>query len=697
MASEEHYSAFPQKRQAGSGGHLGRLLIFFVLPPLVTFCLYWPTLSQPYFWDDVVHFAYVMPRSILQLWTNAEGLGAYYRSLTFTLYKLLILLQPPGSTLASHLLLLATHSANALLTGLLARRLLCPKSGPSKWAAPILGVPACDAAALLAALLFACYPYAALPVAHVAAMMHPLVTLLVLGTVLAALAYVGGGRPWRLVVTLGLAALAPYAHESGIMAGPAALLVVALDDWPSAWRARRSLWALPLASALFLPVWLLVPKLPSSLGWLGFGDLLASVTFFTQGPTFPLQPVSRLLMDWLPRLDPAPIPSFVGLPWWVIAAMWSVALSAAAAALLALLPERRWRILGVAVGWTLLLALPSIVALPFPYITVSQRLLYSSAPGAAMLWAAVCAGLAARARRPALQGIVGLVSLAAIGMVPVLYVEREMALHEFAFQPLEQLVDIAHRYPSEQHLVLNAVEWVNRRQPWYALGQEGVSVSAPYMELDTLVWLNARTSARFSGASFASIRADLEVHSYSTIGENEPWDWADLAALSPQYDRVWITNYSDQSITVEETGSVRLGTALPPESYMASFGQAVFLTGAAAHVGDSTVTVDLDWKVLDVIAEASIFRHLYNCQGQMLAQGDGFALGRTLRFDLLPSGSEVHDIRRIPVSQMSEAHCLVLGVGLYLPDGSRVPARQGDGLAMENDELRLRVSLDPGK
>jgi hypothetical protein len=279
--------------------------------------------------------------------------------------------------------------------------------------------------------------------------------------------------------------------------------------------------------------------------------------------------------------------------------------------------------------------------------------------------------------------------------VPVLYVRREMALHDLALRSLKQLTRIGRSYPADRHLVINAVNWVNYRQPWYALGQEGVSVSAPYIDLDTLVWLNSRMPARFSAASIPTIRDDLSMYSYSTIGDDRPWDWADVATLSPEYDRVWIADYSEQAITIEEAGSVRRGTALPPAGYLASFGDGVFLTDANAQIEDSMLTVNLDWKVLDGVTDATIFRHVYDCDGHMLAQGDGFALGRTLRLELLPPGSEVYDVRRIPVSQLSPEDCLVLGVGLYLPDGTRVPARRPDGSALENDEVVVHPTPAP--
>jgi hypothetical protein len=554
---------------------------------------------------------------------------------------------------------------------------------------------ACDAAALAAALFFACYPYAALPVAHVAAISHLLVTLFMLGTALATLSYVRSARVRWLVVAIGLAILAPFTHESGIMAGAVALLVVAVDDWSSTWRSRRSLLALPLTGALFLPIWLLVPKMTHPFQWKVLGRLLASVTFFTQGLTFPFQPISRQLINWLPQLNLSPLLSFAGLPWWVIVAMWGVALSGVAIASLVLLSEWRWRILGVTVGWTLLAVLASIVVLPFPYITVSQRLMYSSASAAAMLWAAACVSLASRARQPAMRGIMALALVASIVIVPALYVRREMALHDLALRPLKQLAEIGRSHPAERNLVINAVNWINHRQPWYALGQEGVSVSAPYIDLATLVWLNARTPAQFSAASIPTIRADLSLYAYSTIGGNRPWDWTDVATLSPKYDRVWITDYSEQAITIEEAGSVRHGTALPPVDYLASFGDGVFLTDANVQTEGSMLTVNLDWKVLDGVADATIFRHVYDCDGRMLAQGDGFALGRTLRLELLPPGSEVHDVRRIPMSQLSPEDCLLLGVGLYLPDGTRVLARRPDGSALENDEVVVHASPAP--
>ncbi len=666
-------------------------LSFFALPILVVLGLYWPTLSQPFFWDDAANFPFVMSRSFLQLWINVEDMG-YYRPISFTLYKVFFGLEPPGAILFAHLLLLAVHTANAWLTGLLARCLLCRARPQPKSAGA--ATPDCEGVALMAALLFACYPYAALPVAHFASLTHLSVTFFMLGTTVAALCYLHGSQIGWLVVAIGLAGLAPFVHETGVMAGPIALLVVVLKDWSSAWQHRRSLWALPFASAIFVVVWLMVPKSPNTFGPIGLGGMLASLTFFTQGPTFPFQPLSRILIDWLPRLKPSSLVSFAGLPWWLIATMWGVALAATATAGLTLPSDRRWRVLGVALGWTLLAALPSVLVLPVPYITVSQRLLYAVAPGAVVLWAAACASLAGHVRGPGLRGVIALGLVAGIVMVPVLYIRREMGLHELALRPLQALVTVARRYPAQRHLVINAVNWVNFRQPWYALGQEGVSVTAPYIDFTTLVHMNSRSPAQFSAASFPEILPELKIHSFSTIAEDNPWSWGDVATWSPEWDRVWLTNYRDEAITVEEVGSVQRGTARPPDEYGASFGNALFLTKAELQIAGSTAIATLDWKVLDGIPGATVFRHVYDCQGHMVAQGDGFALGRTLRFESLAPGTEVHDIRNITLDEPPASDCLTLGVGLYLPDGTRVPALQVDGEMLQNGEVLVHADLN---
>ena len=69
--------------------------------------------------------------------------------------------------------------------------------------------------------------------------------------------------------------------------------------------------------------------------------------------------------------------------------------------------------------------------------------------------------------------------------------------------------------------------------------------------------------------------------------------------------------------------------------------------------------------------------------------GDGYVLGRMLPFGLLLPGAEVHDVRSIPLEAASADGCYTLEIGLFRPDGSRVPAFAPDGTEFGDDIVPL--------
>jgi hypothetical protein len=669
------------------------ILTFLLLPLLLTFVLYRATLTQPYFWDDVPHFDFATTRTFLQIWTDVRGLS-YYRPATFTLYKILFELLPVGATTIPHVFILLVHMANGWLVGNLARHLLqgSEKSDETSW---FLGLATSDVARLLGALLFVSYPFAALPISHFAAVMHPLVTMFTVGATLSALLYANSHKRRWLVTAIVLALLAPFIHESGVMAGSVAAAVLLISDWSRAWKNWKLLIVLPCTSAVFLLAWLTVPKTPNTFEWIGWGGVLASTTFFAQGPTFPLQPLSRLVMDRLSQLDMGIPLTVVGMPWWDLVVIWAIALTALLIAGLLLWRARRLRILVISLVWAFFVALPSIVVLPFPYVSVSQRLLYAGGPPAALLWATVCVSLGARARHSWARHAIALGAAALIAAVPVAYIQREMALHELALWPLERLAAIGREHPRERHLAVNPVNWVNYKQPLYALGQEGVSVSAEYVDFDQLVRLNAGTTAEFFAVTFPPIKAELANHYHSTIGEKVPWSAADPATRTPEYDQLWLTAYNDESITVQHIGSVRPGPSIAPEEYLSSFDDKVYLVGATLEVQERTVIATLNWKYLEDLPGTTIFRHVTDCAGNLLGQGDGYSVGRMLPFEGLTAGTEVNDVRYIPLNASSGDGCYALSVGLYLPDGMRVMARDPHGQPLPDGAVRLTTTLTP--
>jgi hypothetical protein len=679
----------PAERRAHRAATLAATLALLLL---VSFALYWPTRSQPYFWDDVPHYEFATSRTFAQVWTDVRGLS-YYRPFTFSLYKVFFELLPVGASTLPHIFILIVHGTNGWLVGGLTRRLLSA-DGSAGRGRRFSRPGEARVAGFVAGLLFVVYPYAALPVAHFAAVMHPLATLLILGSMHAALSFADAHRRRWMVLALMLSTLAAFTHESGVMAGTIVAAALLLSGRLELKRHLGLLILLAASSALFLPVWALVPKTPNTFEWLGWGGMAASATFFAQGPSFPLQPLSRLAMDRLAQLDVGIAPTIVGLPWWDLAVIWAVALVAFLVAALMLRKAGRLRLLGVALAWTFLAALPSIVALPFPYVSVSQRLLYSSGPAAAVLWGTVCALTGGLVRSPSARKALVAGLTIVVGLVPVLYVRREVRLHELALQPLDDLAAIARQYDGARHLVVNPPNWVNHKDPWYALGQEGVSVSAEYIDLDRLVRVNSGTEARFAAATFPEIKAEPEQYYYSTIGEDTPWDHAAMTARAGRYDQLWLTAYDEEEIAVISLGQVRPGQETAPDRYIARFADRIFLATADLKLQAGNATAILEWRYLGELAQATVFRHILDCEGQMLGQADGFALGGTLPFQGLAPGREILDVWQTPLERLASQGCYTLRVGLYLPDGSRVEARTEDGARLADDAASVSFSID---
>jgi hypothetical protein len=331
---------------------------------------------------------------------------------------------------------------------------------------------------------------------------------------------------------------------------------------------------------------------------------------------------------------------------------------------------------------------------------VSQRLLYAGGPAAALLWATLCVDVGEQAGHgPLSRSAIALGLTALLMAVPVAYVRREAALQARALHPLAQLVEVAHEYPTERHLVVNTVNWLNYRQPWYPLGHEGISVSADYVDPGALVRLNAGNDAQLRAVTYPPIKVEMERYYYSTIGEENAWDQTALAGRVSRFDRVWLTTYSDEMLATEEAGSVTHAleqTEVEPAQYLAGFEGKVFLVEAQLlEVDDGQVVVELAWQYVDALGEATVFVHLLGCEGQLLGQDDGLPLRGILALGGLAPGSRLRDLRYVTLGDTAtQEACYTLKTGLYLPDGNRVTARKPDGSSWAEGAVSL--ILDTG-
>jgi hypothetical protein len=630
------------------------------LAAAVAAVLYGPALNQPFYFDDVTHFYITIKHSFLQIWNNQAGYE-YYRPLVFSLYKIIYSFPLPWSLWAGHGLALLLHILCAGLAGeliyswLLLRPAGVPESLPSR-------------ARWLTALLFAVAPAAALTVQYLAALMHLVVALLALIAAWGVTKYLadGRGRWWGLIVCA--AVLSPWGHEAGVVVGPLCLLIIAFHDARRVWRNRWRLGAgLVLPSALFMAVWWLVPKSRGGLTWIGWEALRNNVIFFLQGATFPVQP----LAVWLGVGDPA----------WPTLLAASAGLALLAGALWWCRQRRLWSLFWLAVIWAVIGCTPSVLLLPFTYVIGGMRLWYFPLALTTPVWAGAGAAVIDKVRQPALRLGVAAVLVAGLGGYAFIFDWQYIALSEVALAPTRDLAQIARTYPTERHLVINPVGWVSYRAQGYALATTGVPVMPINITLSQLAQANTGLTTWFDGASFPPVRTGMTNYYEGLFAEDRPLDWAGLAALVPQYDRVWLNTFYSDHMAIEEAGSVRPAAAAPPAIYLANLENKVYLLGGGYKLVGKELQMTLQWKYLGPDPDATVFRHVLDCAGNMLGQGDGHVVGRMVPFGLLSPGAEVRDVRHIVLDSSSADGCYQVSVGLYHPNGERLAATTPDGAA----------------
>ena len=634
----------------------------------LSFWFYRSALSLAYFNDDPTgHFAWMEGRTVVDFFTGSAAYG-YYRPVVFATLRLFEALfgggDWPHNPLADHALLVLLHAANAALLWALAWRL----AGPH---------PARAAFAWVAALVFAALPFSYEAVAYVASLTHPLVTFFVLVTLLL---YQRGARgPWPLAPFL----LALLTHENGLLALPA---LVGLD-WlrrpgdPARARLRR-LWPYGLAAALFVALWLAIPK-NSAQGLNAPGDIARNAVPFLQTLLFPLLPLL-----WLDAGD-------------------VVLLATLAAATVAGLGVLAWRS-GVgrlwlfALGWVALAALPALLFLGPAYVYGSPRWSYLPAVGVGLLWGVLALVVVRSMRRGTTDSTglplgkpvesVVLFSLVVAWMLALLLPARPFIACQLDFYAetsrlARAMGDVGRVAPAGQEIVfVNAPFFFSSTAarpdgcpnpyPWTPTG--GILIP-PYAQPRDFVRFNGGPDRAVSGVSFAGYAPGWRVFGPEIDGEAVRATVAGAAVYVFDLGRGHFTDLS----ALWQPGGGDDGPAL------AAFGGALALTAATAEMNGDSLTVQLDWRVAAPPPFLpAVFVHVYDAAGTLVAQSDGPPAAGFAPVDLWRPGDGLRDGRALDVSALPPGEYTV-AVGVYNPaDGTRLAA-EANGARPANDVVTV--------
>jgi hypothetical protein len=664
----------------------------------MAFWLYRSALGLAYFNDDPTgHFAWMEGRTVVDFFRGSAAYG-YYRPVVFAVLRLFQTLFGggawPHNPFADHTLLVLLHATNAALVWGLAWRLAGPRPGRAAFA-------------WVAALVFAALPFSYEAVAYVASLTHPLVTFFVLTALLLYSRQptadrrpltadhrrqTTDGRPTTndqrptttdllstdllstdLLKTVPLVPffLALLTHENGLLALPALVGVDWLrrpGDGPVA-RLRR-LWPYGLAAALFVALWLAIPK-NSAQGLNPPGDIARNAVPFLQTLLFPLLP--------LLRLDAGD----VGL---------LAALAVAAVGVLGLLAWRAGagRLWLFASGWVALAALPSLLFLGPAYVYGSPRLSYLPAVGVGLLWA-LPALVVARGKRSGttdytdftdsekefVESVVS--SLLLLGYLLALlwparpFVACQLEFYAETSRLARAMGDIGHAAPPGREIMfVNAPFFFSSTParpdgcpspyPWTPSG--GILIP-PYAQPRDFVRFNGGPDRAVAGVSFPGYAPGWRAFGPPIDGEALRTATAGSAVYVFDLGRGGFTDLS----ALWRPGGAGDGPAL------AAFGGALELVAATAATAGATLDVRLDWRVLTAPPFLpAIFVHVYDATGALVAQSDGPPAAGFAPVDLWRPGDGLGDERAIDLSALPTGG-YAIAVGVYNPaDGARLAA-----------------------
>jgi hypothetical protein len=685
-----------QRRRGVASG-----LIIFV----VGLVAYGYAILLPYHIDDFIQLRWVTTHTLAEIWTSAAGLS-YLRPLPFTLWKMVYWLNGSYPPDLVHALNVVVHALNGVLLFQLLRLHRRDSRGNML-------------VAMAAGILFLLFPFSYQAVPWVGALNHPLVTLLVLGSVaLAAYGRENGVRAMQ-IVALGLALLAPFAHETGVLLA----LVLTLYGWTASptrtlKQTLKITWPYWICSILAMAV-LLTLRAGSGLKPQTL-DLISrwqNAVYFLQGLAYPVAPFAQLLRHWFPGLNDLLSILIVCVPVIAVVAWIYVRMGYGRQVLLA-------------IGWYGVMIAPAWLLLGFNYVVDGPRLMYEAAPGATIFWtlplaialerlgrskgnanvtdpsagnaradgAYVSAHTQAGRRRGNsragwLKGggvVAAALIVAGVGVESVLFLNEHADMYEETRDAASGLLQAVAAPASDKSLVIsvNFPGWIAPLTPTYALGHEGVTFIPDYSSVIDLVWTMTGQDRPIASVVIPELQSHWRFN-YRNYGA----EWT-LPALQPSLREarlVLFTSYRDHDLATYNVGNLEYENLSRPTQYVSAYnGQLALLTGEWQKTGD-TLQVTLHWQSwLTLTQEVRTFVHLQNEAGELVAQEDGLPMMGVANPLWWKPGDQWRDMRVLALPNGLQPGKYMLRVGVYpASGGERYNALDPTGKRYPDDAATL--------
>jgi hypothetical protein len=670
--------------------------------------IYAYVLPLPFFRDDMVMLLWLRDMPWGKLWMDATGFP-YYRPLSFSTLKLSELIFGWPEPISLHMLNLVLHATNSMFVALLALQFF---EGKGK-----------RIAAISAGLLFAAYPFSyeivptTGPIFQLQAVFFGLSSALAYMEFRSTLHASHAPSQW-LWVSLALALLGAFTCEYGVIIPALVVLTEAMLGWrgrpmihhradhaqPAEAGCKFSL--IPFAyfafSAIYLVAWALVPKSRAEppLILQGLTPMLKNMPvtglYYLQGLTYPLQTLAGPLVRATGMSQPLAVGLIAFVTWAAIVALFAWA--------------RRLRLLVFALAWFAVTLAPMWPMLNADYTLNGPRLHYLPSIATSLIWGSLVAILFCHSQPlPGQESLPrkietrsfrsGRVLRFAPGdtlgqALAVIVLGATLAQSLVFLYGMADIITLGGRLtadvsravaatPSDEpSLVVNFPSWIGKRETetTFALGAEGISFLPGYSTLRDLVRLNTRQDRNVTEVTFTNTIQEWKYDQRLGLLVN----WNKLVRAMRAARHVWTIEYLPERLHLSEAGSIRPAEATPPE---VTFGERIGLRVANASAAPDELRVELAWtNVLTVDRQLTAFVHVYNAEGQLVAQQDGYPLLGLYPPWLAQPGEAVRDLRHILLPASLASGHYQAGVGLYDAETSqRVAAISATGNRLEND------------
>ncbi len=277
---------------------------------------------------------------------------------------------------------------------------------------------------------------------------------------------------------------------------------------------------------------------------------------------------------------------------------------------------------------------------------------------------------------------------------------KQVQLYQAGSTLMTQIIEAGQDKNGRRKLFLNVPDRFEYRHAFYPLGYWGMLLAPVSQDLGDFIWLASPFRPRTETRSLTTrplidkaIKASpFEVNTRGV----EAYDQGKLMDSVMWADQTYVTDYHpDGALTLQSVGEIRAKPTSPaflarPKQVVGTIQNIATLINATVTWQPNIATISLTWQAIAPAQPTdTIFVHLIDADGQVVAQADGDSLNGLIRPSAWQPGQLIIDQRQIQLNGIP-TRGLQVRVGMYSREsGQRYAALLGSGQLAQDGALTI--------